>query len=40
MRWLNPLLAGMLGIEAWWLKYLPWRLPVGLSVIALARKPA
>lgn len=40
LRWLNPLLAGMLGIEAWWLKYLPWRLPVGLSVIALARKPA
>ncbi|MFB3923222.1 MAG: methyltransferase domain-containing protein [Terriglobia bacterium] len=39
LRWLNPLLAGILGIEAWWLKCLPWRLPVGLSVIALASKP-
>lgn len=39
LRWLNPLLAGLLGIEAWWLQHLPWRLPVGLSVIALARKP-
>jgi len=40
LHWLNPLLVWVLGIEAWWLKYLPWRLPVGLSVIALARKPA
>ena len=39
LGWLNPLLAGLLAIEAWWLKHLRWRLPVGLSVIALARKP-
>ena len=39
LGWLNPLLGGLLAIEAWWLKYMPWRLPVGLSVIALARKP-
>jgi SAM-dependent methyltransferase len=40
LRWLNPLLTALLGIEAWWLKYLPWGLPAGLSVIALARKPS
>jgi len=40
LRWLNPLLAGLLAIEAAWLRWLPWRLPLGLSVMALARKPA
>lgn len=39
LRWTNPLLGQMLGIEGTWLKHFPWRLPVGLSVLALARKP-
>jgi ubiquinone/menaquinone biosynthesis C-methylase UbiE len=39
LRWLNPLLAGLLAMEAAWLRWLPWRLPFGLSVMALARKP-
>jgi SAM-dependent methyltransferase len=39
LRWLNPLLAGLFGLEAAWLKILPWRLPVGVSVMALAQKP-
>jgi hypothetical protein len=38
--WLGPILDGLLAIEAAWLWHLPWRLPFGLSVIALARKPA
>lgn len=37
--WLNPIFAWILGVEAAWLRYLPWPLPVGISVIALARKP-
>jgi len=40
IRWLNPILAWILGVEAACLRHLPWPLPVGLSVIALARKPA
>jgi SAM-dependent methyltransferase len=40
LRWLNSPLAGLLAIEAAWLRWLPWRLPFGLSVMALARKPA
>lgn len=40
LRWLNSPLAGLLAIEAAWLQWLPWRLPFGLSVMALARKPA
>jgi SAM-dependent methyltransferase len=39
IRWLNPVFAGILGIEAAWLRRTRWRLPFGLSVIALARKP-
>lgn len=39
LRWLNPILAGLFAIEAAWLKMLPWRLPVGVSVMALAQKP-
>jgi SAM-dependent methyltransferase len=39
LRWLNPVLAWLLAVEAAWLRYLPWRLPFGLSVIALAHKP-
>lgn len=39
MGWMNPLLEGMLSLEAVWLRRLPWRLPVGLSVIGVARKP-
>lgn len=39
IRWLNPILAWILGVEAAWLRHLPWSLPVGLSIIALARKP-
>ncbi len=38
LRWLNPVLGGMLGLEAAWLRH--FGLPVGLSVIALAQKPA
>jgi ubiquinone/menaquinone biosynthesis C-methylase UbiE len=40
IRWLNPILAWILGVEAGWLRHLPWSLPAGLSVIALARKPS
>jgi len=40
IRWLNPVLAALLGIEAAWLRHTRWRLPFGLSAIALARKPA
>ena len=39
LRWLNPLLGGLFAFEAAWLKYLPFRLAVGTSAIALARKP-
>jgi ubiquinone/menaquinone biosynthesis C-methylase UbiE len=40
VRWLNPLLASLLYLEASWLRHVRWPLPVGLSAIALARKPA
>lgn len=40
IRWLNPIFAGFLGHEVAWLRFLSWRLPVGLSVIALVRKPS
>lgn len=40
LRWANPILASILGIEAAWLRRFRWGLPFGLSVIALARKPA
>lgn len=39
IRWLNPIRAWILGVEAAWLRHLPWSLPVELSVIAVARKP-
>ena len=39
LRWLNPLLAGLLAMEAAWLRWLPWRLPFGLSVMALSASP-
>jgi SAM-dependent methyltransferase len=39
LRWLNPLLAGLLAVEAAWLRHTPWGLPLGVSVLALARKP-
>lgn len=39
LRWMNPILAGLFDIEAAWLKLLPWRIPVGVSVMALAQKP-
>jgi SAM-dependent methyltransferase len=39
IRWLNPVFIWILGLEAAWLRHIPYRLPVGLSVIALARKP-
>ena len=39
IRWLNPVLAALLGIEAAWLRHTRWRLPFGLSAIAVARKP-
>lgn len=39
IRWLNPIHAWILGVEAAWLRHLPWSLPVELSVIAVARKP-
>ena len=39
-RWLNPVLKGIFAFEAAWLRNLPWRLPVGVSVMALARKPS
>lgn len=38
LRWLNPFLVQLLAVEAAWLKHFRWRLPVGLSVIAIARK--
>jgi SAM-dependent methyltransferase len=38
LRWLNPILGGLFSIEAAWLKYTPWRLPFGVSVVALAKK--
>lgn len=38
LRWLNFLLAGVLACEAAWLRYVPWPLPFGLSLIAVARK--
>jgi ubiquinone/menaquinone biosynthesis C-methylase UbiE len=39
LRWLNPLLARLLFAEASWLRHVRQPLPVGLSAIALARKP-
>jgi ubiquinone/menaquinone biosynthesis C-methylase UbiE len=39
LRWLNPVLAGLFSIEAAWLRHLPFRLPFGVSVLALASKP-
>jgi ubiquinone/menaquinone biosynthesis C-methylase UbiE len=39
IRWLNPLLARLLFLEASWLRHVRQPLPVGLSAIALARKP-
>ncbi len=39
LAWLNPILAGLFALEAAWLRYTPWRLPLGVSVMALARKP-
>ena len=39
LRWLNSILTGLFAIEAAWLKCFPWRLPVGVSVLAVARKP-
>jgi SAM-dependent methyltransferase len=39
LPWLNPVLTGLFAIEAAWLKIFPWRLPVGVSVLAVARKP-
>lgn len=38
LRWLNPLFTGLLALEAAWLRNFSWRLPFGLSVIAVARK--
>lgn len=38
LRWMNPLLVQLLALEAAWLRHFPWRLPFGLSVIAIARK--
>lgn len=38
LRWANPLLASLLGLEVWWLRHFPWRLPFGLSVIGVAVK--
>lgn len=38
LDWMSPLLAAALAIEAAWLRALRWRLPVGLSVMAIARK--
>lgn len=39
LRWMNSWLSAILSLEAFWLRYLPWRLPAGLSVIGMARKP-
>ncbi len=38
LRWINRPLAGLLMLEALWLRLVSWRLPFGLSLIALARK--
>jgi len=38
LRWLNPFLTQVLAAESVWLKRVRWRLPFGLSVIAVARK--
>jgi SAM-dependent methyltransferase len=38
LRWLHPVLAALFSLEAAWLRCLPWRLPLGVSVLALARK--
>jgi ubiquinone/menaquinone biosynthesis C-methylase UbiE len=38
LRWLNLPLTGLLALEAAWLRCFPWRLPFGLSLIAVARK--
>ena len=38
LRWLNPILGWLFALEAVWLRRLPFRLAVGVSVIALARK--
>ena len=40
ISWLNPIFVWILGVEAALLRHFRWRLPVGLSVIALARKPS
>lgn len=39
LGWMNPLIEMVFSLEAVWLRHLPWRLPVGLSVIAVARRP-
>lgn len=39
LRWLNPLLTPLFSIEAAWLRFFPWRLPWGVSVLAVGRKP-
>ncbi len=39
LRWLNPILAGLFSVEAAWLRHLPFRLPFGVSVLAMASKP-
>lgn len=39
LQWLHPLLVACLALEGAWLRTLPWPLPLGLSVLALARKP-
>mgnify|MGYP001585555543 CR=1 FL=1 len=39
IRWLNPLLVWLLGMEAAWLRHPRRRLPYGLSAVALAHKP-
>jgi SAM-dependent methyltransferase len=40
ISWLNPVFIWALKVEAAWLRHLPFRIPVGLSVMALARKPS
>jgi SAM-dependent methyltransferase len=40
LRWMNPLLIQLLALEAAWLRHSRWKLPFGLSVIAVARKTA
>jgi SAM-dependent methyltransferase len=39
LRWLNPVLTGLLAIEAAWLRHLPFPMPFGVSIIVVARKP-